>query len=249
MKELLFLFLFLIPGVVFGAEFVPDSIWVSNSSPEHGDVLDIFVTVFNTSDSTSQGTVRYYDDEILLGEFPVTVSANSAKLVTLSWEATQGDRILFARFSSGTGSPEETSKIRIKVKRPIIPEVSEGSEGESGEEGSLGEFAGEAGVVVTEIAEDGFEITEDGREASSNFFQEKKENVKEKKQQLLAGENENIDSEFEYNAKKVMLTLLLWALSALVIITGSKIAFYVAIVLLIYFTFRIIRRRREAYYD
>ncbi len=253
MKKYLFTFLFLIPGIAFGSSFVPDSIWVSNDSPVHGEVLDIFVTIFNTSDSTSQGTIRYYDDEVLLGEVPVTVGPNSAKLISLSWEATQGDRILFARFSSGSGAPEETGKIRIKVKRPIVPEVSieetEGSDSSGSSSNEVGEIAGEVGSVVIDLAEDGFELTEGGRESSLNFFEKSRDKIKEKKDALLSGENEKVDSEFEYGVKKVYLSLLLWALSALVFISGSKIAFYIAIVLIIYFTVRLIIRRRQAYYD
>jgi hypothetical protein len=239
--------LFLISGPVYGAGFVPDSIWISGDSPQHGDVVDIFVTIFNSEDVNLQGTVNYYDDDLLLGEVPVTVSSNSAKLVTLSWEATQGDRIIFARFVGSSESPEETKKLRFRVKKPIIPNLDE-ENSESVEDGGFQEFAGEAGVIVSDLAEDGFDITENGREASSNFFQNQKDKAEESKAGLLAGEGDSEDSEFSYNAKKIALVLAIWLLSVLIFITGSKIIFYVAILIIIFLVIRQIRRRRS-YYD
>jgi hypothetical protein len=253
MKKLatLGLLFLLTPVLTFAAGFVPDSIWLSSDSLSHGDVVDIFVTIFNTEDTNLSGIVRYYDDELLLGEVPVTISSNSAKLVDLSWEATQGDRVIFARFSSGLDAPEETKKLRFKVKKPIIPEPLNDSEDDENEEAgeSFRDFAGQAGETVVQVAEDGFEISEGGRETSVNFLEQQKEKTENKKAELLAGENEKVDSEFEYNLKKVMLTALLWLLSVLIFVTSSKIAFYIVIVLLIYGAVRLIRSRRDAYYD
>jgi hypothetical protein len=251
MKKFITMLLFLTPSLALGTGFVPDAIWISDESPQHGDVVDIFVTIFNSEDINLQGTVNYYDDDLLLGEVPITVSSNSAKLVPLSWEATQGDRVIFARFVKSNGAPEETKKLRFKVKKPVIPSTQENNsnlEGGTTGENGFKDLAGEAGVIASDLAEDGFEIAEGGREASSDFLQDKKNQAEESKAVLLAGEGNNEDSEFSYNAKKIALVMLIWLLSALIFITGSKIIFYVSILLIITLIIRQILIRRS-YYD
>ncbi|NCS99448.1 hypothetical protein GW765_00505 [Candidatus Parcubacteria bacterium] len=254
MKKYIALILFFAPSIVFGAGFVPDTIWISTEDPKHGDIVEIFVTVFNPLDSSSEGDVRYYDDDVLLGEVPVAVSPNSAKLVSLSWKAEQGDRVIFAQFISDSGVPEETKKIRLRIKKPIIPEAASSeidnadeSAGEGVSSEGVKDFAKQAGDTVVTLAVDGFDKSEEGRDISKNFLQDKKDQISDKKDLLMSGESEKVDSEFEYTAKKVGLSLLIWLLSALVFITAYKIVFYAAILLILYLGFRIFRRRREAY--
>jgi hypothetical protein len=253
MKYIFLLATFLLPMWSFAAGFAPDSIWLSKEDPMHGDVIDIYVVVFNNDSDNLSGTVRYYDDQLLLGEIPVTVGANTAKLVPLSWEATQGDRIIYARFSSGNLAPEETKKLRFRVKRSVVPEpepqVSENNQISSGEKTDFKEVVEETSQKAEELAGEGFVLAEEGREETLSFFEEKKNWTEEKRKQLVSGKDEKVDSEFEYTVKKIGLTALLWLLTVLVFISGYKILFYGAIFGIVFGTFVLVRRRREAYYE
>lgn len=256
MKKYIILLACFLPGLAFGAGFVPDSIWLSNDAPSHGEVIDIFVTVFNTENKNLEGDVLYYDGEVLLGEMPIIISPNSAKLVSFSWEATQGDRVIYAQFN-GKGLPsEETKKIRLRVKQPIVPEVSdEESKEPDGEEkvsdnlpsGSVEDFAKKAVESTVSLAEDGFSKTEEGRDSSLNFFERSKEATQDKKDALLSDKDKKANSEFSYNVKKVLLTALIWLLAVLVFISTYKILFYGVIIALLYLLYKTIKRRREAY--
>jgi hypothetical protein len=255
MKYLFLVFTFLMPAWVSAAGFTPDSIWLSKEDPMHGDVVDIYVVVFNNDNSNLLGTVRYYDDQLLLGEIPVTVASNAAKLVPLSWEATQGDRIIYARFSSGDLAPEETKKLRFRVKRPVVPESAsesndtEGASSDADEKTDFKEIVGETSQKAEEIAGEGIVLAEEGREETLSFFEDKKEWAEEKRSELISGQNENIDSEFEYSVKKVSLTALLWLLTAFVFISSYEFLFYGAILGIIIGLVFLIRRRREGYSD
>ena len=231
---------------IFAAGFVPDVIWLSEEDPLHGDVVDIYVTVFNGPGENLSGTVRYYDDELLLGEVPVTVPANSAKLVSLSWEAVQGDRVIFARFSSGTNAPEETASLRFKVKKPIVPDATPAPDGEPSE---FKDVVVDTGEKAGELATEGFEIAENGRMETNSWLEEKKQGAIENKEEFLSNANSTTDTELVFGAKKLLHSLLVFALGALVFITSAKIVFYAVIILIIYGLIKIIRSRRNAYDD
>lgn len=252
-KIFAFFSLFILPSIAFGAGFVPDSIWLSSNDPVDGDVVDIYVTIFNGEDSNLSGNVRYYDEDLLLGEVPVVVPPKSSKLVTLAWEADQGDRILFAQFTPNSGALEETKKIRIRIKKLIIPEPSQQSQDgeepqeDSGQVTSLKEIASTAGEVTTRIAGSGFEYAEEGRGTTLGALESAKSNLKDKKETLLLGGVAEVDSQFKYDIRKAYLSILIWLLSALVVISASKIFFYIAILVIVYFIIRLIRKRRAAY--
>jgi len=254
------------PFFVLANGFVPDSIWLSNDAPKDGEVVDIFVTVFNTSAATISGTIRYYDDEVLLGEVPVTIPQKGAKLVSLTWEADQGDRVIFARFSSGDAPLEETRKIQLRVKAPIIPvtttntkkdstkdafgdDIDSSSSQEEEVAGEFSAFVDKAIVFTKDTAITVFDHTESARSSGGEYLAESKDSIETKKEILIEKGVEESSSPFMFDVKKFAIGAYVFLLGVLVFIVTTKILFYLSVLIIILGIIHLIRRRRDAYYD
>ena len=222
---------------------MPDDIWVSHNNPTEGDIVDIYVTVFNTSVDTLHGTVEYYDEEALLGEVSVVVAQNNAKLAIFSWEAVEGSRVFSAKFLQNDVIVGETSKVRITVApRPVIKE-------ESVEALVLPETISD--FEVPAAAHSVVSVAENGRLAAARFFEEQQEKAKAKKELQQQEEMESSDSAehptIKKAAKNVGQSSLVAMLGALSFVGRSAVLFYGLIVLLIILFIRKMMNTRSGY--
>jgi len=106
MKKTVFVFflLFLLyAGDVFAqsninnAGFTPGNIWYSKDPFFAGDTVDIHTIVFNSGPGELSGIVEFYDNDIFLGEIPVTVPPlGGFKDVNISWKVKEGLHKIFA---------------------------------------------------------------------------------------------------------------------------------------------------------
>lgn len=114
--------------------FVPGNIWYSLDPFSEGDKIKIYTLIFNPDPRELSGTVKFFDDDILLGKKDFKVSGKEIKDVSIDWTVTVGKHKVFgkienAKFLVSTGKYEETTlsgnqteeSIR-NVKKKIIPE-------------------------------------------------------------------------------------------------------------------------------
>lgn len=77
---------------------VEHTIWYSKDPFIEGDVIKIYTMLYNGADSSVTGTVEFYDGKIVLGKKDVTISAESAKDVFVSWTVTAGEHSISVQF-------------------------------------------------------------------------------------------------------------------------------------------------------
>ena len=105
--------------------FLPGTVWLSNDTPDDGQMVAVHTVVYNGSDQKLGETVQFMDSDTILGERKVTVSPASILDVSIKWTATAGDhsissRIVDASFSGTAASPvqidhSQTAPIQVSV--------------------------------------------------------------------------------------------------------------------------------------
>lgn len=118
------------------AGFLPSNIWYSKDPFEEGDTIKIYTLVFNSDQKELSGSVLFFDNETLLGKKTFTASPSSVAQVSINWQVTAGDHLIFAkiensRFLISAGKyqdvylPEnESEKSKRTVNKKIVPVVT-----------------------------------------------------------------------------------------------------------------------------
>ena len=97
MKKILFI---LLPALFFSSAFsvfavsgIPkESVWMSEKSPEEGEIVTLFTFVFNGQKTDNlYGDIEWYDEETLIGERSFTVLPLSGQAISIEWKVTDGN--------------------------------------------------------------------------------------------------------------------------------------------------------------
>lgn len=82
------------------AGFIPGNIWYSKDPFEEGDQIKIYTLVFNPDDRELSGTVVFFDNNVFFAKKDFTASPKDVKDVSISWTATAGDHVIFAKIEN-----------------------------------------------------------------------------------------------------------------------------------------------------
>ena len=92
--------------------FIPGQIWYSKDSFVEGDSVDIHTAVWNNNSYPLSVRVQFYDGNVLLGYRDVSIPSLQLKDVSINWKVTSGDHSISAKIISPvimSSSGEETA--------------------------------------------------------------------------------------------------------------------------------------------
>ena len=93
----LFPFVAFAEGEKLPAGFAPNSVWVSSAHIAAGDSVNIFTVVYNSSDVPLTGDVNFMVDEKSIGVKNFSIKAGETEIASISWNATFGSHSVYAR--------------------------------------------------------------------------------------------------------------------------------------------------------
>ena len=108
------------------------SIAFNNSTPIHGDVVNITATIQNSGKAdVSNVLIRFYNDNVGIGDKIISVANNTNELVSLDWISIGGDHRIKVYADPGNAIVESNEKNNyrtkyIHVRAPDIQVLSEG---------------------------------------------------------------------------------------------------------------------------
>ena len=95
-KSVLVLLLCLLPGVVSAADFIKQSVFLSQSTVTQGDTVSIHTVVSNTNNTAFAGKLNFLDNGTLIGNVSVSLSPFQAQVYSISWSPTAGSHTISA---------------------------------------------------------------------------------------------------------------------------------------------------------
>lgn len=109
--------MFLLPSSVFAAStfgFPREPLWLSSTSAHEGEVITMYVALYNASDTEMKGTVSYLADGAAFDAKDVSLAPGNSSLVSSGWKSVKGAHALSAQFVSGD-TKDTTQKISVSV--------------------------------------------------------------------------------------------------------------------------------------
>ena len=95
-KSVLVLLLCLLPGVVSAADFIKQSVFLSQNTVTQGDTVSIHTVVSNTNNTAFIGKLNFLDNGSLIGNVSVSLSPFQAQVYSISWSPTAGSHTISA---------------------------------------------------------------------------------------------------------------------------------------------------------
>ena len=266
-KIFLFIFVFIYLFSFFNAfaqtntraGFLPSNIWYSKDPFEEGDTIKIYTLVFNSDKKELSGSVLFFDNETLLGKKTFNASASSVAQVSINWQVTAGDHLIFAkiensRFLISAGKyqdvylPEnESEKSKRTVNKKIVPETPTTKSTDEKANTTDNSTISNIGNVIKEktpafIATPVVAVATglDAYRASTDTkIVTKASDVKKEIAVLGTDSSKSTKNKIEKPFKYIQLFFL----TLFAYIFSHKILFYFALALVIFFTIRFIWRR------
>lgn len=255
MKNIAVLALLLLPSVAFGAGFAKTSLFLSKSSVTEGDTVLIHAVVSNEAGAAFKGTMTFSDGSEKIGSAPVSLDAQEAGTVSVSWKPIPGSHTVTAELTKA-GEKLETQTLSVKVAekpKPVAPAAAQSAaavESSQKIQEGIASFSPQAADATAPA----FTLIDSGRESLSNTIDGQ---IATAKKNLGADAGQVLGAEAVRNAPKnpmgtvwfVLWTLYLYLLTILNFIIGSAGVFYPVFALLIlYILWRLVQRvRRPAY--
>lgn len=106
--------------------FISESVWFSEEELVLGESVNIYTALFNNSSSVLEGSVTFFDKDVVLGVKTFSIPEKSVRDVKQSWIVTSGDHEMYASLSVKQTSIELgekiTKPIEFTIQAPIVPE-------------------------------------------------------------------------------------------------------------------------------
>ena len=135
-----------LPSLAFAASFPKQSIFLSKEAVTEGDSVLIHATIVNDATSAFSGDIKFYDEDGLLGTFPVSLSSGETATESVSWKPKAGSHTVSADIiAKGSTDAVETEQATFTIAAKPAPaaEVSAvpSVSGLSGPNGPVGSSA------------------------------------------------------------------------------------------------------------
>jgi hypothetical protein len=264
----LFLGFLLLPNYKIFAQsantgFVSANIWYSKDPFQEGDNVKIYTLVFNPDTRELDGTVFFFDNDVLLGQKDFTVSGSGTKAINVNWTVTAGDHSIFAKienakFLVSAGKYEEvyltnneTQKSDRSVSKKIIPTSSNTNTDDTN--------------TISNIAQNTVQTIEDKTPdfitkpvvSTTNSLETLRQNTnkdvttqkEEIQNEIKALDNQKVSKKVSAQAEKPSPLLEpfkyveVFFLSVLSAILNNKILFYGLLIVIVFFILRFIWRK------
>lgn len=277
MKKILFI---LLPALFFSSAFsvfavsgIPkESVWMSEKSPEEGEIVTLFTFVFNGQKTDNlYGDIEWYDEETLIGERSFTVLPLSGQAISIEWKVTDGNHEIKPIIVNTKSGKDKDSSTTILIEdseaSPLVFFVAnkiEEKEGELSEEKIFGDLdnlenkiISSTPPVVAETIGESFGFLEETRNEAKNIIFEEIAEVEQKSQDLNAEtNNEEVSEEGEVAVdtkkeespavkyvEKPALGVYKFSLNSLYFILSSALLTYGLLIFFIYLISRFAYRK------
>ena len=277
MKKILFI---LLPALFFSSAFsvfavsgIPkESVWLSEKSPEEGEIVTLFTFVFNGQKTDNlYGDIEWYDEETLIGERSFTVLPLSGQAISIEWKVTDGNHEIKPIIVNTKSGKDKDSSTTILIEdseaSPLVFFVAnkiEEKEGELSEEKIFGDLdnlenkiISSTPPVVAETIGESFGFLEETRNEAKNIIFEEIAEVEQKSQDLNAEtNNEEVSEEGEVAVdtkkeespavkyvEKPALGVYKFSLNSLYFILSSALLTYGLLIFFIYLISRFAYRK------
>lgn len=260
-------------GTITATGFIPGQIWYSKDTIIEGDTIKIYTAVWNDASSPLTARVEFYDQNVILGTRDVVVQSLQLKEAYVSWKVTAGDHVISAKIispSTTVSGKKETVSVEnnsTEASRKFVPVVIKTINGEPATSGdviqsqldkatssidnilpdSVSEPISKNMDAVSKWREDTLakvltakEATEASLKLPSADAKAIKENANKNNTNVSTTNNK---APVEDATRKPIAYIKLFFLTVLSFLFGSKIVFYSAIVLILFFIGRWIYRK------
>ncbi len=97
--------------------FIDTPIWFTPESPSDGDTVTVYAVFKNTEKVPLNGTVLFYDNELLLGKKQLSIASNNVSLASVSFKIGPGEHAFSAQMSNLTeiGEGGKTVPVALPV--------------------------------------------------------------------------------------------------------------------------------------
>lgn len=106
--------------------FISESVWFSEEELVLGESVNIYTALFNNSASVLEGSVTFFDKDVVLGVKSFSIPEKSVRDVKQSWIVTSGDHEMYASLSVKQTNIElgdkMTEPIEFTIKAPVVAE-------------------------------------------------------------------------------------------------------------------------------
>lgn len=254
MKYALLLALLAAPYIAFGAGFAKQSLFLSRSAVVEGETVIIHAVIANEDASAFTGTMQFSEGAAAIGSVPVSLNANEASVVSVSWKPLKGSHTVVAELKKGTEVVERQSETFSIAAKPqpadTVAQAAAPVESSQKIQDSIAGFSPAAANATAPV----FKFIDSGRATLSDTIDGQiaaaKVNLGDRSGEVLgAGTVAQATTDPTGTFWFILWTLYLYLLTLLNFIIGSAGIFYpVAALLVLYFLWRLFNRyRRPAY--
>lgn len=97
------------------AGFAPGPVWLSTTLPVHGDAVEAYTVVYDSSAEPIEGAVTFLMDGEPIGSSPFALEAGETEVRSVRWTAVEGEHVLSARID--TAYHQETKEAALLATR------------------------------------------------------------------------------------------------------------------------------------
>lgn len=277
MKKILFV---LLPVLFLSSAFsafaisgIPkESVWMSEKSPEEGEIVTLFTFVFNGQKSDNlYGDIEWYDEDTLIGERSFTVLPLSGQVISIEWKVTEGNHEIKPIIVNTKAGKDKDSATTILIEDSEAPPLLffvankiEEKEVELSEDKIFADLdnlenkiISSTPPVVAETIGESFGFLEETRNEVKNIIFEEIAQVEEKSEELSAETNTEetaeegeiaIDTKKEESpavkyVEKPALGVYKFSLNSLYFILSSALLTYGLLIFFVYLISRFAYRK------
>ncbi len=135
MKQLFIaLVFFALPTLTFAAGFSKQSLFLSRNAVTEGETVLIHAVVSNENIEAFTGTLILKEGDVKIGTVPVTLAAQEAQAVSVSWKPVAGSHTIEATLTATDGEVAEKQSATFRIQEKPKPDSNEPTIVESSED-------------------------------------------------------------------------------------------------------------------
>lgn len=236
-------------GNLISAGFAPGSLWLSKTEARAGETLKIFTVVYDSSASPIEGDIAFVVDETKLGTQHFKLAAGETQILSHEWKAAAGAHTFSATIENVTGASSiaqtQTDVVAIRVAEAAPSPIAQITN-------TAANVLASSSPLVQNVANTVFNTTEDWRQAGSDFLSKALYTdaaYTPPVGTVAAADNGEILGTSTLKATASSATSSggivgsLWhsILRALLLVFNIKIFFYIALLVVLYILYRVVR--------
>lgn len=252
------LLVFALPSFAFGAGFARQSIFLSKTSVFEGDSVLVHTIVSNDETEKFAGTLTLTEGDEKIGTVPVTLAAQEAQAISISWKPIAGSHTITATLTDTAGEVAEKTTSTFRVNEKPQPASESSIPGDVGSSEDIQNQLANLSPGVAEAAAPVFGGIDTARNMAVNTIDKGIEWAKEQTTQkkktgdgkvLSAAVADSDTGGFMSTLWTIFATISLYILSIVrYIIANPAICYPVFAALFIYGLWRLYKRMRRPEY-